>query len=118
MAAWVIAVDAAPEDGDRASAAGQSAAVRLAVHASGQTAHDDNPGGGQLQCELTSHLGAVGRAAARSDDGNRGIEQSGCGAAHVEPLGRIVKLPQEMRIARITAPERRQLHAASSAGER
>ena len=121
VAARVVPVDPASEHSHRPSAALQGASVSLAVHASRQPAHDDEPGRRQLAGERPRHLGAVRGARARADDGDSGLRQRAAVPADEEVRRRIVQLREQGRIAGLApgnSPNRVHAHEPSSVGDR
>ena len=106
MARRVVAVDAAPEDGDCHTARLKGAPVRLSIHAASKSAHNDKPGCGQLAAEQSRHLRAVRRAGAGSDDGDRPLLEQLVRArtAQEQPGRRIVELAQKPRESRVRPP--------------
>src|SRR5207244_10762890 len=67
----VVAVDAATEHRDGRAGRVERAAVRLTVDAARETAHDDEPGGGEVAAERPRDARAVCRARACADDRDR-----------------------------------------------
>jgi hypothetical protein len=121
--AWprVVPVDPASEHSHRPSAALQGASVSLAVHASRQPAHYDEPNRRQLAGERPRHLGAVRGARARADDGDSGLRQRAAVPADEEVRRRIVQLREQGRIAGLApgnSPNRVHVHEPSSVGDR
>ena len=116
-----IPVDPASEHSHRPSAALQGASVSLAVDASREPAHDDEPNRRQLAGERARHLGAVRRARAGADDGDSGLRQSAGVPADEEVCRRIVQLREQRRIAGLApgnSPNRVHVHEPSSLGDR
>src|SRR5439155_22771140 len=67
---WVVAVEAAAEDGDRRPSRLERAPVGLAVDAAREAADDDDAGRRELQPDQPRDLFAVSGARARTDDGH------------------------------------------------
>jgi hypothetical protein len=121
VAAGIVPVDPASEHGHRLPAAVQGTSVSLAVDASREPAHDDEPGGRQLAGERARHLRAVRGARARADDGNPGRQQGVCLPADEKRRRRIVELREQGRItgpAPGNGPNRVHVHEPSSVGDR
>src|SRR5581483_6646495 len=103
----VVAVDATAEDGDGRAARLERAAVRLCVHATGESADNDEPGRGELAPEGARDGCAVARAGAGADDGDgRAREQLRTGvAAQEEARRRVVDGGEERRKPGLGAAE-------------
>ena len=84
MGSRVVAIDAAAQDGDGCAPALERAAMRLAVDAAGEAAHDKEPGRSELAPEHPRDRAAVCRACPRPDhgDGRARKEPDLCLAAH------------------------------------
>ena len=121
VAARIVPVDPASEHSHRPSAALQGASVSLAVDASREPAHDDEPSRRQLAGERPRHLGAVRGARAGADDGDSGLRQRRGLPADEERRRRIVQLREQGRIAGLAPgnrPNRVHVHEPSSVGDR
>ena len=84
--------------------------MRLAVHAAGEPAHDDETRGGELTPDQARHLAAVRRAGAGADDRDRREAQQLDlpGSAQEEPGRRVVQLSQQRREPRLGAADEAQ----------
>jgi hypothetical protein len=120
MAARVVAVDAAAEDGDSRTGRRERSSVRLAVDAARETAHDHDAGGGELPPEHPGDLGAVVRAAPRSDDRDARLREQARRRPTTEMKQgrRVVELIEEGWIDGVAAAEDRHVHPSSSLGVR
>jgi hypothetical protein len=97
--ARIVAVDAAPEDGDRSPTCFERSAMCFAVDPASKAANDHDTGPRKLTAQLPSDLRSVGRAAAGSDDRHGRGSQRFMVPAHVKLRGRIVKLREKRRKA-------------------
>src|SRR4029078_4704568 len=95
VAARVVPVDAAAEDGDRSPTRLERAPMCLAVNSARQTADDHKARCGKLARERPCYLGTVGRAGACTHDGDAGLGQRLNRSAHEERLWRIVELGEQ-----------------------
>ena len=99
MRGRIVAVDPTPEHGDGGAAGLERAAVRLAVDAACEAAHDYEPRTPELASEHARDLGAVRRARARADDGDRRAPENirTGGPANEQSRRRIVDRVQQRR---------------------
>ena len=107
MRSGIVAIDAAAENGHRRAARVEGTAMRLAVHAAGETAHHQEPGGGELPTEHPRNAAAVRRARTCADDRHRRPrEKRRIGdAPEEEPSRRVVDRREERRVGGIGAGE-------------
>jgi hypothetical protein len=113
----VVAVDAAPEDGDCDAVGFERTSVRFGVDPARETADDDRARGGEFAAEPAPDMRAVAGARAGADDRDAHTLQyvELCLAANVENRRRIVNRAQERRQLMLPQDAR---HCGSSAGER
>src|SRR5215813_3573378 len=99
MRSRIVAVDTAPEHADRQAAGLERSAVGFPVDAAREPAHDDEADAAELATEHPRDLSAIGRARARTDDGDRGTSQQlqARRAANEQPRRRIVDRVEQRR---------------------
>ena len=115
----IVAVDAAPEDGDGEPARCERAPMGLAVDAAREAADHDDSERGEVTRQLARDLGAVRRAAAGADHGDRReSEDLRRTTAEMEPGRWIVELRQERWIPWAASRDGRMRHGESSGGTR
>ena len=94
--------------------------MSLAVDSTGEAAHDHEASHRKLARERARHLGAVGRARPRADDGDAGVRQCLDLSSYEQHLGRIVELGEQVRIAGLRPGKRANdvhVHEPSSDGD-
>jgi hypothetical protein len=106
MIARIALVDSRSQDGDGSSAGFQGATVCGRINTPGKSRNNGHATLRQIAGKHQGRILAVGRTAARTDQGNAGLIQALCPRAfYIEDDRRVVNLTQERRINAVVEHE-------------